>query len=96
MLKIDKYMSHMRRRQNYPQKNDFKVKHVPSPIKVFCCFRLLIARQDVEKGSRLVDGTILTTGTLPQIRALEKKMEFERSELKRERLSAAAAGKLDD
>ena len=33
MLKIDKYMSHMRRRQNYPQKNDFKVKNVPSPIK---------------------------------------------------------------
>ena len=26
-------MFYMRRRQNYPQKNDFKVKHVPSPIK---------------------------------------------------------------
>ena len=54
------------KKKNYPQKNYFNVKRVPlllpSP---------LIARQDVEKGSRLL-GTILTTGTAPQIGAFKK------------------------
>ena len=49
MLKIDKYMFYMRRRQNYPQKNDFKVKNVPSPIKGL----LLLPSPNCKAGCRM-------------------------------------------
>ena len=50
------------------------------PLKVFSCFRLsLIAGRDVKKSSRLL-GTILTTGTPPQIGAFKLSWSWEINE----------------